>query len=197
MGPIDEKVRHKSLFACRSSSTSVTYTSNIHPVQKIKKDLIHKAKLKKDYAKLKAREQPSTQRSVYDHENSEPESTASPAPEPTLEPHPDRQKLLGQTSASPEPRPDRTEPHQGRKRSRPKTQPFKAESSFAQKRKEEAEARRKAHEEAEKERQRRIAERERFRKTMAKARGGPNGQRKLGKESTVLLEKVRRMVGSV
>lgn len=31
---------------------------------------------------------------------------------------------------------------------------------------------------------------------MAKARtGGPNGQRKLGRESNVLLEKVKRMVG--
>ena len=41
-----------------------------------------------------------------------------------------------------------------------------------------------------------MEERERFRRAMAKARtGGPNGQRKLGRESKVLLEKVKRMVG--
>jgi hypothetical protein len=55
---------------------------------------------------------------------------------------------------------------------------------------------RKAREAAELERQAKIEERERFRKAMAKARtGGPNGQRKLGRESNVLLEKVKRMVG--
>lgn len=41
-----------------------------------------------------------------------------------------------------------------------------------------------------------MEERERFRRAMAKARtGGKNGQRKLGRESKVLLEKVRRVVG--
>ena len=40
-----------------------------------------------------------------------------------------------------------------------------------------------------------VEERERFRRAMAKARtGGPNGQRKLGRESKVLLEKVKKMV---
>ena len=47
-----------------------------------------------------------------------------------------------------------------------------------------------------KERKQRIAERERFRKAMAKAKsGGLNGQRKLGRESKVLLEKVKKLVG--
>jgi hypothetical protein len=73
--------------------------------------------------------------------------------------------------------------------------PFKKESEVARQKKQEAEERQKAREEADKERTVKIAERERFRKTMAKARGGPNGQRKLGRESTVLLAKAQRMMG--
>ena len=59
----------------------------------------------------------------------------------------------------------------------------------------EAEARRIEFERRDRERERKTEERERFRKAMAKARsGGRYGQRKLGKESQVLLERVRRMV---
>ena len=51
-------------------------------------------------------------------------------------------------------------------------------------------------EEANRQRLVKMEERERFRKAMARARtGGKNGQRKLGRESVVLLEKVRRVVG--
>ena len=169
------------------------------PVQKIKKDLIHKAKVKKEYAKIKAREEAEpTQRSVYDREGDEEQpdhATAEPVPEPTLEPHPDRLKLLERTSPDPEEEDDQARAARRRqKRARP--QPFKQESEIARKRKEEAEARQKAREQAENERQRKIAEREHFRKAMAKAKQvGPNGQRKLGRESTVLLEKVKKMVG--
>ncbi|KAF2279220.1 uncharacterized protein EI97DRAFT_439605 [Westerdykella ornata] len=165
-------------------------------VQKIKKDLIHKAKLKKEYAKIKSQEQPVSLQSVYERvaaaNAGEPAASAEPAPEPTLEPHPDRQKLLEQPSPDPEAAP--TPP--GRRKRRPRPQPFKREEELARKRREEAEARRKARDEAEKERQRKLAERERFRKAMAKARGGPGGKRKLGRESAVLLEKVKRLVGS-
>ncbi|KAF2472916.1 uncharacterized protein BDR25DRAFT_283524 [Lindgomyces ingoldianus] len=165
-------------------------------VQKIKKDLIHKAKLKKEYAKVKAREQPSaTHKSVYDRddEGRVHNDSAEPAPGPTLDPHPDRLKLWEQ--ASPEPSLAHDLPD--RRKRRPRPQPYRDETEVARKRKEDADARRRAREEAEKERQKRLAERERFRKTMAKARGGgPHGQRKLGRESTVLLEKVRRLVGS-
>jgi flagellar biosynthesis/type III secretory pathway protein FliH len=119
---------------------------------------------------------------------------AEPVPEPSLDPHPDRMKLLEQTS--PEPDQKRAE-HAGRRNKRPRPQTFKNETEIARKKKEEAEARRKAREEAERERERKIAERERMRKAMAKARGGPDGKRKLGRESTVLLEKVKRLVGNV
>jgi hypothetical protein len=166
-------------------------------VQKIKKDLIHKAKLKKEYAKVKAREQATApQKSVYDREDGEhvdeAEEPAEPVPEPTLEPHPDRLKLLEAEEQEPEGtaggQPDR-------RQRRPRLQPFQKETALAQKRREEAEARRKAREDAEREREKRMAERERFRKSMAKARGGPDGKRKLGRESKVLLEKVKRLVG--
>ena len=73
--------------------------------------------------------------------------------------------------------------------------PFAKEHEQAQQRKREAEERRAAREEAARERERKLLERERFRRAMAKARqGGRNGQRKLGRESGVLLERVRRMV---
>jgi len=167
--------------------------------KKIKKDLIHKAKIRKEYAKIKARELPAeTQHSVYERDDERPDAddnnTAAPTSEPTLEPHPDRQVLLNGPSPEPEPAPERANPHKPRKRPRP--QPFNREADLAQKQRAEAEARQKAREEAQNERQRKLAERERFRKAMAKARtGGWNGQRKLGRESKVLLERVKRLVG--
>lgn len=113
--------------------------------------------------------------------------------EHSAEPHPDRQTLIEKEAEKPEQQ-DRNETRQ-RKR-RPKAVPFKKEHEAAQQRKAEAEERRKAREEAERERKRKTEERERFRRAMAKARtGGRNGQRKLGRESKPLLERVKRMVG--
>lgn len=72
---------------------------------------------------------------------------------------------------------------------------FEKEQAFADQQKAEAEARRIEFERRSAEKKQKIEERERFRNAMAKARtGGKNGQRKLGKESKVLLEKVQRMV---
>ncbi|KAF2109871.1 hypothetical protein BDV96DRAFT_604360 [Lophiotrema nucula] len=162
-------------------------------VQKIKKDLIHKAKLKKEYAKVKAREDPTTQKSVYDRDDDEGSvEAAAQEAEPTLEPHPDRLRLLEEGPIPPD-NSEAQQPWQRKKRPRPQT--YKNETEFARKRKQEADARQKAHEEAERERQTRIAERARFKKQMAKARGGPAGKPKLGRESTVLLEKIKRMTG--
>jgi hypothetical protein len=176
--------------------SSPNHLLTINIVQKIKQDLIHKAKLKKQYAKLKAREDADTatpQKSVYDREDAASdaeEASAEPVAEPNLEPHPDRVKMLEEEPLEEEPKqyPDRRQ-----RRARP--QPYKKEAELAQKKKEEVEARQRARDEAEKERARKLAERERFRKTMAKARGGPNGQRKLGRESTVLLAKAQRLMG--
>ncbi|KAF1968104.1 hypothetical protein BU23DRAFT_270083 [Bimuria novae-zelandiae CBS 107.79] len=162
-------------------------------VQKIKKGIIHKAKLKKEYAKLKAREDLPDQNPAYygddgEHEGALPED----GPEPSMEPHPDRVKMLQEPS--PEPQPEQASGPRRKKRPRP--QPFQKEAGLGRQKKEMAEAQRIAREEAETERARKLAERERFRKAMAKARhGGLNGQRKLGRESIVLLEKARRLTG--
>lgn len=46
------------------------------------------------------------------------------------------------------------------------------------------------------EREKKVRERQRFRRISARAREvGPDGRRKLGRESEVLLEKVKRMMG--
>lgn len=156
--------------------------------QQIKRDLIAKAKLKKDYAKLQAREE------------AEREAAEAAAAEQGLvvasAPHPDRQTLIDRQAESPEMLATREDRSDGQWRQRrPKTLPYSREQHAADKAREEAEARRSAREEAERQRAAKYEERERFRKAMAKARtGGKNGQRKLGRESGVLLEKVRRMV---
>lgn len=114
--------------------------------------------------------------------------------EPNVTPHPDRQTLMDKDSESPELEQNAVE--QKRRQRKPKSVPFKREYEQAQKRRAEAEERRIAREEAERQRQLKAEERERFRKAMGKARkGGPHGQRKLGRESKVLLERVKRMVG--
>jgi hypothetical protein len=151
--------------------------------------LIERAQIKKNYAKLKRQgkipEEP--ERLPAASTGTENEGT-----EPSTTPHPDRQTLIEEAGKSPETR--ETQP--GRRRRKPKSIPFRQEYEQAQQRKTEAEERREAREEAERQRQQKLEERERFRKAMAKARtGGPNGQRKLGRESKVLLEKVKRMVG--
>jgi hypothetical protein len=205
---VRRRVSRSALLICLTAFTSAKVGLNdLAPatltdhgvVQKIKKDLIHKAKVKKEYAKLKAREDGTTSRSVYDREDDRDaaDTPTEPTPEPTLDPHPDRVKMLEEPSRELEPQSEQFERAERRKREkRPRPEPFKKEAEVARKNEQEAEARRKAREEAEKERARKIAERERFRKVMAKARkGGPNGQRKLGKESTVLLEKAKRIMG--
>lgn len=159
------------------------------PVVKIKKDLIHKAKIKKSYAKLKARE-------AIENPVALPDSTTpdEPATEPSQELHPERQAML---DAPREPTPPQDNNFQRRPRERRPKRPkyFEKEQAFASKQKAEADARRAEFERRDKERRQKTEERERFRKAMAKARtGGKNGQRKLGKESKVLLERVKRIV---
>ena len=167
-------------------------SANFAIVQKIKKDLIHKAKVKKTYAKLKERElqHPQAQSSI---DYSATDDTA----EPSLALHPERQEMLATPPQASRDVPLRSTPDYPRapRQRRPKSDPFEKEARLAEKRKAEAVARRKVIEDAEKQRQQKVEERERFRRAMAKARtGGKNGQRKLGRESKVLLEKVQRSV---
>ncbi|SMQ54733.1 unnamed protein product [Zymoseptoria tritici ST99CH_1A5] len=171
--------------------------------QAIKQALIDRAKIKKDYAKLRKHANVSDEKETIPQPASmaldvKEDDEAEQEEEPTVAPHPDRQNLMDKEAEEPEVEQQKTfrEPRQRRER-KPKPMPFRKEHDQAQQRKAQMEEWRIAREAAEKERQAKIEERERFRKAMAKARtGGPNGQRKLGRESNVLLEKVKRMVGS-
>lgn len=159
-------------------------------VQKIKHDLIRKAKVKKSYNKLKDREQlekPQGIPAIYNFEENQPAS---------LELHPDRQAMLDKPEPTVHGRPETAVERPRRQRSqRRKKAPFEKEVHLAQQDKEHAEAKRQATEESNRERHARLEEKERFRKELAKARGGgKSGQRKLGRESKVLLEKVKRSI---
>lgn len=154
-----------------------------------------KGQNQKAYIKVKERE-------TFEHPRSSAatkyllEEEADPA---SLEMHPERQALLGRSEVLIESEPKENTEHRSQvPAKRPhKQKPFDKEAQQAQQRKEEAAARREAIEESNRQRQKKIEERERFRKAMAKARtGGKNGQRKLGRESKVLLEKVKRVVSS-
>jgi len=219
-------------------------------VQKIKRDLIHKAKIKKSYAKIRAKELGQPQQDArsraaardedddgdgddshgdeHEHDAVAPGSSSEvpvlhddggddegdweglsddleqpqqqQQPEPAaapLEPHPDRSALIENAHAAPD-RQDgnarwRSSGPDGRHHRR-RPEPFSKEAAIAERQRAEMQERRRVREEAEKQRLEKTAERERFRKAMAKARG-KDGKRKLGRESVVLLEKVKRIVG--
>ena len=85
-------------------------------------------------------------------------------------------------------------PGHGKPRSKPR--PFAKESQVAQQKREEAETRQRAIERSKRDRDRKIADRERMRRMTAAARKPDrNGQRRLGRESKVLLERVKKLVG--
>lgn len=179
--------------------------------------MIERAQIKKEYAKLKRQGKiPETKEELpkpasahlderedevkeRDFEGFSDDAGDENPGQSSAAPHPDRQTLMDREEADPGPeqreqRRDR-QPRPSRER-KPKHKPFEREHERANKRKEEAEARRKEREERERQREEKIEQRERIRKAMAKARaGGRNGQRRLGRESNVLLEKVKMMVG--
>ncbi|KAH0021499.1 hypothetical protein KCU78_g6089, partial [Aureobasidium melanogenum] len=173
----------------------------------IKRNLIEKAKLKKEYAKQKAQtgddvlpKRPSTYATTEDDEQDSPEENAN---EEDVEGEAKAPRQEKPKHKSPSPAPVQEAPaentisnlsgiHHSR---RQKIIPFAKEHRAAQRQKREAEERHAAYEKSQKERAEKLEERERFRKAMAKARsGGKNGQRKLGRESTVLLDRIKRMV---
>ncbi|KAF2722926.1 hypothetical protein K431DRAFT_302182 [Polychaeton citri CBS 116435] len=190
--------------------------------EKIKASLIERAQLKKKYAKIKQRSaddidtrdripMPASMQQALGREEREAswsgiedDNEDDGEAEPSSAPHPTRQELIenaksgeGAGEAGDAGGREESDARDRRRQRKPKHQPFQRDYDQAQQRKEEAEERRRAREDAGRERERKIEERERFRKAMAKARtGGKNGQRKLGRESGVLLEKVKRIVGS-
>ncbi|KAK6435666.1 hypothetical protein LTR95_008150 [Oleoguttula sp. CCFEE 5521] len=184
--------------------------------QQIKQSLIQRALIKKDYARLKKQGKvpetdaipvPASSHLDAAHTTEDADFTGFPdvdSAEPVeaapavSEPHPDRQTLIN-ASASPEPAPPAPRPPRdpNRKRERkPRPNPFQKERDAALEAQAATDERRRVREEAERERAVRMEARERERRAMAKARsGGRNGQRKLGRESGVLLARVQRMVG--
>lgn len=156
--------------------------------------MIRKAKVKKSYQKLKERENfekvegiPAIYQTLE-----EPEEPAS------LELHPDRQAMLSEPEVSrlqlADTKIDDGVRRRPRERRRKKA-PFEQEARLAEQRRAEEMAKRKEFGENMQKREQKLQERERFRKAMAKARvGGKNGQRKLGRESAVLLEKAKRIM---
>ncbi|KAK1146441.1 hypothetical protein N8T08_002867 [Aspergillus melleus] len=164
--------------------------------QKIKSDLIQKAKVKKAYAKVKAEEElanaqrkptyaiadagAETQKEHGDEKSPEPESAG-------LELHPDRLAMLNEPAPEPSPKPERSQNRdaQGRRQRKPKRSAFTREMEAAEKRRQEAEKRRQDRE-----------FRQKNREDMSRARRPDQfGKRRLGRESKVLLDRVQRMVG--
>ncbi|CAI7567223.1 unnamed protein product [Penicillium discolor] len=162
--------------------------------QKIKNDLIHKAKVKKAYAKIKAEELAiAPRRSVYDTAEADEIATGKDEEKAgedtkTLELHPDRIAMLNEPEAepAPAPRPERRPRGEGKQRERrPKPSAFSREMEFAEKR-------RKAEEARQKDREAKQNERE---KLLRAKRPDQFGKRRLGRESNALLSRVQRMVG--
>ncbi|KAL2839152.1 hypothetical protein BJX68DRAFT_248147 [Aspergillus pseudodeflectus] len=158
--------------------------------QKIKADLIQKAKVKKAYAKVKAAELAAPKPKQFylrrAEEEGERENVDKQDAEPaSLELHPDRQAMLDTRDPGPEQggnRANDTGRGRGRKQKR---SAFAKELEIAEKRKQAAEKRRQERE-----------ARQRDREAMARAkRPDQHGKRRLGRESTVLLSRVQRLVG--
>ncbi|OAP58222.1 hypothetical protein AYL99_07312 [Fonsecaea erecta] len=161
--------------------------------QKIKNDLIQKAKVKKAYAKVKAQEEAAriAQIATQSHAETDLTDVAPEGAAASLELHPDRQAMLERPEAG-----DRQMQVHGdnaqkqganfynQSRKRPAKQSrYKKEIELGAQHKAKFAAKRKAKEAREKEH-----------KAMAKAkRPGKDGKMKLGRQGTVLLNRVRRM----
>ena len=184
----------------------------ITAAQKIKADLIQKAKVKKAYAKVKAQElledqnKPTIQELEEQQKKRELEDEArrkdpgndddgedddwSRSASPGL--HPDRQAMLNEPQPVPEPRlerkprPESTQKRRDGGRDRKvKRSTFAKEMEIAQKRKEAEQRRREEREFKQKDRE-----------AMARAkRPDQFGKKRLGRESKVLLGRVQNMVG--
>ncbi|EMR67175.1 hypothetical protein UCREL1_5829 [Eutypa lata UCREL1] len=197
-------------------------------VDKIKKDLIHKAKVKKAYKKVKAREEAqadveaaskSKHKSAEEenhagddnkhgveeeHNENDDDDDANQPPSPQI--HPERQAMLEDdekedTDTKATPPGTRTpgdddRPPRRRKQKQRKPGYFDKAIEEGGRKKAEAEARAQEIERRKTEREQKLAQRQRFQRALTKARTpGRDGKRKLGRESGLMLEKVKRMVG--
>ena len=150
----------------RTPSRNPAYWSQ---VQRIKRDLIRTAKVKKDYAKLKGGE----------------------APASTEEIHPERQAMLAQPDTTSDPLP---EINKNKKRNA-KPRPLEKEHRQAQLEKERRDLEYSVAQEKQQERKRKQEEYQRFRKSVEKARRpDKNGQRRLGRECKLLPQMVEGLL---
>lgn len=175
--------------------------------QKLKNDLIQKAKVKKAYAKVKAQEEAEQEAEAASKLSDElPQDGAEQLPPATLDLHPDRQAMLD-APEQPQPQPhsqstarrnygggsgairgdneDVNGFQSRRKERRPRQSKYTKELEAAEEKRAQIEARRQARDNRDKER-----------KAMAKAkRPGKDGRQKLGRQSNVLLSRVQRLMG--
>ncbi|KAK2590812.1 hypothetical protein QQS21_011499 [Conoideocrella luteorostrata] len=164
-------------------------------VTKIKKDLIHKAKVKKEYAKIKAREQqkdepsgdddnaPNSQHDTQDQREGIQEKMLHPTRELMLK---DEEKAqIGATAAV-------ASTSDGSRRRTRRPGYYDKQLKKAEEKRKEAEERQLEFQRRREERERKIDERQKFKRAMAKTIGR-DGKKKLGRESTILLDKVKRM----
>ena len=176
------------MIPCFEQSDVLT-NSCLDAAQKIKSDLIQKAKVKKAYAKIREKEIAAVQRPRPLYEEAEETDSNVNSVEsdntPTLELHPDRQAMLDRPAPDPALTRDPSGQNRPPRKSKPRKTGFEKELELAEKRKQDAEARR---------RERELKQRDR--EAMAKARRPDrDGKRRLGRESKVLLGRVQRMVG--
>ncbi|SPO05899.1 uncharacterized protein DNG_08588 [Cephalotrichum gorgonifer] len=197
-------------------------------VDKVKKDLIHRAKVKKAYAKIKARETGQEAKTTTQDPDEklevEDDETPDPKPIPDAESDAEVQEEEEEEEAKPQaeeekPRTNTAKKHKPSKpeddpgmhpsraadlnldanaRARRANRPGYFSKPLAESSRREAEraAREEAARQRHREREQRLRERQRLRRLSARAREvGPDGRRKLGRESEVLLDKVKRMMG--
>ena len=188
----------KVCLATRQSSMTNAHTCS---VTKIKKDLIHKAKVKKAYAKIKAQEHAVQQeehlRKGQDERQVEEEQHKTDQEEKEKKMHPTRQLMLmdegkAQAGITAQEEDGPAQPVGHRRRTR-RPGYYDKQLEKAEERRADAEQRAQEAQRRREERERKLAQREKSRKAMAKTRGR-DGKKKLGRESGLLLDKVRKMV---
>lgn len=155
----------------------------LYAVDKIKKDLIHKAKVKKAYKKIKQKEFGPAKDNGDDAATEQEQM------------HPTRKLMIkdedkaqeGVTPTGKEASGD------GQRRRTRRPGYYDKQLAKADERSKEADQRRQEWEQRQAERAEKIAEREKYKRAMAKT-VGRDGKKKLGRESGLLLDKVKKMM---
>lgn len=175
----------------------------MNAVAKTKKDLIHKAKVKKQYAKVKAEagETGKAQRekaAAPAHSDDENGDVAKAEGEDKAEGegealHPTRQLMLKDEEAAQTGATSDLAASDGQRRRTRRPGYYDKQLQRADEKRQENEARAAEAQRRREERERKMAERDRYKRAMKKT-WGRDGKKKLGRESGLLLERVRKMV---